>query len=340
MVTRRFSSTTATQPPGFVEGNIGGVALPATSFRNAYHLGDLDGDGDLDIAVTNGSMSFFINDGTGVFSAGQTLAISNTRDGQFGDLDGDGDLDFLVVTTGANEVLLNDGSTTFTSSQSFGSSNSRSIGLSDIDGDGDLDAFIGNTSQADKVWTNNGTGTFSDSGQSLDANSFPYSVTMADIEGDGDFDAVIAKYGGGSQVFLNNGSGTFSNSGLNFAGSAQDAAVGDVNNDGAMDIVIANRPGQNPVFLNQVIETEVTLSGNDLLITDINGGTSNDRLTISADATDVTITDPVNLITTAIAGATGSGTNTVTVPLSAFTGDVKVMSLGGDDEINIDGLNL
>jgi hypothetical protein len=40
----------------------------------------------------------------------------------------------------------------------------RSIVLGDLDGD--LDAFVGNEG-ADQVWLNNGTGSFSNSGQAL-----------------------------------------------------------------------------------------------------------------------------------------------------------------------------
>ena len=45
------------------------------------------------------------------------------------------------------------------SGQILGNSYSTSMALGDLDGDGDLDAMIGNDSQPNSVWTNNGNGT-------------------------------------------------------------------------------------------------------------------------------------------------------------------------------------
>jgi len=81
------------------------------------------------------------------------------------------------------------------------------------------------------------------------------------------------------------------------------------------------------------IETEVALAGGNLTITDIDGGNSADTLTLSVAGSGLVISDPNNAITTSIAGATGDGTNTVTVPLSVFAGDVIVDTLAGDDSV-------
>ncbi len=61
-------------------------------------------------------------------------------------------------------------------------------------------------------------------------------------------------------------------------------------------------------------DTEITLDGsNNLVVTDINGGTSNDTLTIKSDTANnvFVINDSVLTISTNIAGATGSGTSSV-----------------------------
>ncbi|RKZ78144.1 MAG: hypothetical protein DRR19_26920 [Candidatus Parabeggiatoa sp. nov. 1] len=50
------------------------------------------------------------------------------------------------------------------SGQSLGSFSSTSVTLGDLDGDGDLDAWVANLSQANRVWLNDGSGTFTDSG--------------------------------------------------------------------------------------------------------------------------------------------------------------------------------
>ncbi|MFZ2898546.1 MAG: LamG-like jellyroll fold domain-containing protein, partial [Saprospiraceae bacterium] len=85
----------------------------------------------------------------------------------------------------------------------------------------------------------------------------------------------------------------------------------------------------------QAQETEVTLSGGILTVTDINGGSSNDNLRVSFSAGAYTITDLGGLIiSTAIAGATGSGTALVTVPNTGVNG-MNIQALGGNDDITI-----
>ena len=93
-----------------------------------------------------------------------------------------------------------------------------------------------------------------------------------------------------------------------------------------------------PTHTHEVPDTEITLDGsNNLVITDVNGGTSFDNLTISTSGADLVITDPGNLLATAISGATGSGTNTVTIPLFQITGsEIQINTLGGDDTVTFD----
>ena len=45
------------------------------------------------------------------------------------------------------------------------------MALGDVDGDGDLDAMVANYNQANRVWLNNGSGTFTNSGQALGSAS-------------------------------------------------------------------------------------------------------------------------------------------------------------------------
>lgn len=86
-------------------------------------------------------------------------------------------------------------------------------------------------------------------------------------------------------------------------------------------------------------ETEVTLSGGILTITDINGGTSHDDLTINFSAGNYTITDGGGLeLTTTIAGATGAGTSTLVIPSTGVTGIAVVAAEGDDDSILVQGV--
>ncbi len=82
-------------------------------------------------------------------------------------------------------------------------------------------------------------------------------------------------------------------------------------------------------------ETTISLSGNDLLIEDTDGGTRNDTLTVSVSGANLIITDPNNILSTFVAGSSGNNSHMVTVPLSAFVGRIIVNALGGNDTIVI-----
>ena len=89
--------------------------------------------------------------------------------------------------------------------------------------------------------------------------------------------------------------------------------------------------------IRTLLTTSISVIGLDLLVEDADGGDTDDRLTIRTSGTNVEISDPSNTLNTIVSGATGSGTNTVTVPLSAFSGDLRIQTRDGNDEITLDG---
>jgi len=130
--------------------------------------GDVDGDGDLDVAVTNGHFQtrsepalIFVNDGAGRFTdSGQRLAAVRNAGISLGDLDGDGDLD-LALTDYMEpcQIWLNNGSGQFADSGfRFGDDQFyRHTYLGDLDGDGDLDIFLatfGMDGGPNEIWFN------------------------------------------------------------------------------------------------------------------------------------------------------------------------------------------
>ena len=133
-------------------------------------LGDVDGDGDIDLigAVENdrnGAGSFtaytsnrvFLNDGDARFAPSPVQAEFGSNGaigGRMADIDGDGDLDFLSLGAGSSgpvaqrvDVYANDGTGQFARISQFGSSTPGrdALTLADLDGDGDLDAAFGNS---------------------------------------------------------------------------------------------------------------------------------------------------------------------------------------------------
>lgn len=235
-------------------------------------LGDLDSDGDLDAYVTVWSGQpdlVFLNDGKGNFTdSGQKLGKRYGSDVALGDVDADGDLDALVSNNGeekdnASALWLNDGQARFTESpQKLGPTNASAVALGDLDGDGDLDAFIANSSHrganpADKVWFNDGQGTFTDSGQSL-GKSYSLSVELGDLDGDDDLDAFAGSWKETPHIWLNDGTGKFADSPLKlYSPNSDGIAIADVDGDEDLDVLASintwdGGDGQHKLWLNQI----------------------------------------------------------------------------------------
>ncbi|MEO2017324.1 MAG: VCBS domain-containing protein [Fuerstiella sp.] len=94
------------------------------------------------------------------------------------------------------------------------------------------------------------------------------------------------------------------------------------------------------VTVKGAAENSVTLSSGNLVISNF-GTALNNNFTLSFDGTAITINDTVEALdVTGVPGATGSGTNTVTVPVSSITGtQIIVNGQGGDDSLTIDFSN-
>ncbi len=250
----------------------------------AYHidpvLGDLDGDGDLDVfaatccggirANDSGAQAslpsanvVWLNDGGGNFSdSGQRLGSADSLSAALADLDEDGDLDAFVGNTGAPDgegadpavggesltVWLNDGQGRFSDSgQRLGDADSMVVALGDLDGDGDPDAFVGSL-QADEIWWNDGHGHFSDSGQRL-GSADSLSAALADLDGDGKLDIFTA----GAQawrVWWNDGQGGFTYAIRSPLEKNQVAALGDIDGDGDQDVFAGGLGAKIHTWLN------------------------------------------------------------------------------------------
>ncbi len=202
--------------PDFKSVNFGHGANNSNSREVA--IGDLDGDGDLDVVVGNFGQQdeVWLNDGAGNFTTSE-LAVAccsderKTRGLGLADMDGDGDLD--IVTGGwqrQNRIFFNNGDGTFTSSY-FGRYNSENTGVSigDIDGDGDLDVIMYSENlDYDDFFFNNGDGTFNN--VTYQRTRFQNQTRLADYDHDGDLELGIVGRLWTSHRLSNNGDGTFS----------------------------------------------------------------------------------------------------------------------------------
>ena len=245
----------------------GPTQVLSSASRPAAALGDLDGDGDIDLVTAgldgSGSASgsvpteVWLNDGSGTFTKAQSITGYDVRALALGDLDGDGDLDLVLGverdaagTSSANRIYLNDGSGAFADSGlALGSAETFGVAVGDLDGDGKLDLFFGNygdSNPPDEVWFNASSGgslQFTASTQAF-PNRSTSAVAIGDLDGDGDLDLVLG-FGrnsypstGPDTVWLNDGNGWFTDTGQSLGnGRTIQLALGDLDGDGDLDLV-------------------------------------------------------------------------------------------------------
>jgi len=215
------------------------VALEETAETSANaSLGDLDGDGDLDIVLAKGRhwplVDFvLLNDGAGGFEQRHEVGGSadRTYTAALADLDGDGDLDLVVGNDRPDDkrVYFNDGHGRFGLAGTFGDSEwpTRNVTVN---------------LSANYVCFNDGSGAF----PACEVLSGESATTIAagDLTGDGFVDLFVPhRDGGQSYVYVNDGDGGFDEH--HAVGPMRSAtravALGDLNGDGRLDIIVGDQ---------------------------------------------------------------------------------------------------
>ena len=238
------------------DGTFTDVTHTAGVGDKAYGMGvcaaDYDNNGYQDLYVTNfGSRVLYRNNGDGTFTDVTAVAnVSDTRWGSscaFADYDNDGDLD-LYVANYLDLALVKKNTWCGRHEEGF-----RTYCHPD-----NFDGI------ADRLYRNNGDGTFTDVTQAagvLNPAGKGLGVVFGDYDNDGNVDLFVANDSTANFLYHNNGDGTFNAVGVlsgvayNSGGQAE-AGMGvdfaDYDNDGLLDIFVTNFDFEtNTLYRNQ-----------------------------------------------------------------------------------------
>jgi uncharacterized protein (TIGR03437 family) len=275
--------------------------------------GDFNGDGKLDLAVTEeftGKVAVLLNSATGLQLSG-TFPSNGAAPGGIvaADFNGDGKLDLAVVnapsddraTAGNLTVFLGGGNGAFQLARTYSAGSlPTGVAVADLNGDGKPDLVVTDRSDpfvtpraagAVYVFLNDGKGGFQ-TPLKLATGAYPFSVSVGDLNGDGKPDLVVASEDASVRytlaIFLGTGSGGFQPATLvSTSYGPSGIAIQDFNGDGKADLVVSHCCGDTDMTYLQgngdgtfVPEVHFNGGGNSfaVAVSDLNGDGKPDLL--------------------------------------------------------------
>jgi hypothetical protein len=207
-------------------GTLGAPANYATGTQiGAFGLaiGDYNGDGIPDLAVSEDVVAILLGNGNGTFNLDPITSMVGTfpSDIQTGDFNNDGKADLAVASATDNQisVLLGNGNGTFQPETAYNvgdpntpGSSPDSITVADFNGDGKQDLAVANSYSLSgdsppigsvSVLLGNGNGTFQ-TASNYGTGPTPVALAQGDFTGLGTVDLATADFGDGSGVYTGN----------------------------------------------------------------------------------------------------------------------------------------
>lgn len=317
--------------------------------------GDFDNDGDVDLGygATGNKVAFFINDGSGNFTASSYATGPTTFYIICVDVNNDQNVDLVHTETSRIGVAISNGDGTFQAPVYYNNSVGNSVALfgDDFNNDGYIDVVVSSQQFGDSdigIYINNGDGTFQTGvTYALGAGESFRSVGAGDFDNDGEVEIVAPTEEAFSapdvRVNDNNGDGTFtdlvSTISVSPATDARYVMMGDVTGDGNVDIIPIHGSQDfsvvtfTPDTLTLATETQYPL---------FQGGTCNEGSLIDIDGdADLDVMATCQSFGVSIAENDGAGVYTLLteVPHSTTSGFQAVTSadLNGDGIIDVVG---
>jgi len=231
-------------------GTLTQLAAPAAGGGDLI-LSDLDDDGHLDaIAAAIGIDTIHRGAGDGTFSAAIPLntASTDTQAAVVGDFDHDNHKDIVMVNRDAPcSIFRGKGGATFAAEEPIDAAiypDVFDVEAADLDGDTFLDLVITQFGAEDRIYLNDGTGTFRFAGvvHPIANESCVNCLRIRDVNGD-DLPDLVTAYNGGTdrvEIVPGNGDGTFAAPLEIDYGTLTPIAVdlADFNRDGLLDLVV------------------------------------------------------------------------------------------------------
>lgn len=222
--------------------------------------GDLDKDGDLDLAVASAgsnTVQLLLNDGSGIFTVGSPIAVGMGPESLvLADLDKDGDLDIVTANKLSNNITIirnkGDGTVDGMPQNIKVDTGPVSVAVGDIDGDKTPDIAVA-CQTANTVSITIKLDTAQSTTYQLPAGLSPSSVVVEDTDGNG-FPEVIVSGTGSNKItiYKNLGNLNIQPFELTTEPGPRGLAYVDMNGDGFGDIVVpASGVSSIDFFLNK-----------------------------------------------------------------------------------------